>query len=92
MILHESCVGQLYANRVVHHHKDEEKSVRHEVPLPVVSQKLVILACLLADLDGCDVNGLIADKGTAEPHGYPDPVAKELNQEGEEVHVFNLCR
>ena len=80
MVLHQRRVGQLDANRVVNHHEDEEKGIRHEVLLPVVSQKFVMLTSLLVDLDGRHVNGLIAYEGTAIEHGNPDPEAEGLHK------------
>ena len=90
MVLHQSRMGQLDANSVVHGDKDEEKRVSNEVLLPIVTKQLVMLAGLLADLNWCHVDWLVTDESTAEPNSNPDPEAKELDQQGEQINVFNL--
>ena len=75
MVLHQSGVSELDADRVVHSDEDEEQGVCHEVLLAVVTQKLIVLARLIIHLDGCHVNGLVADESNGEPDSSPEPVA-----------------
>ena len=82
MVLHQSCMGQLDADSVVHCDKNEEKGVSDEVLLPIVTKQLVMLARLLVDLDWSHVDWLVTDESTAEPNSNPDPEAKELDQQG----------
>ena len=71
--------------------EDEEQGICNEVLLAIVSHLFIMLACFLVDLDRSHMDGLIATESNAVPNGDEKPEAKELNQELEEVDIFNLC-
>ena len=83
-------VRKLDLDRVVHCDEHEEQGVGHEILLPIVTQKLVIIACLLAHLDGRRMDGLLAHESHAKPNCDPDPEAKELDHEAEQIYFLGL--
>ena len=74
-------------------HRDENKQqwIGHEILLTVIAKGLIILAYLLVDLYWLRVNGLLANKGRAEPDDCPDPIAKGLNEKIDKSNFFSLC-
>ena len=83
-------VRQLDLDRVVHCDEDEEQRVSHEVLLSVVTKKLVIVAYIPVYLYGRRVDRLLAHKSHAKPNCDPDPEAKELGHEADQVYILSL--
>ena len=60
---------------VVNDHEDEEQGIYDEVLLAVVSHLLIVLTCLLVDLDWCNMDRLIAAECNTVPNRDEEPEA-----------------
>ena len=83
-------MSQLDSDGVVDGHENEEKQVSHEVVLAIVTKVFVVLANLFSYLERCHVNRVISNKRGSKPDHSEDPKAEELNQEGEQIDIFDL--
>ena len=58
--------------------------------MAIVAQLLKVFTSFFVDLDGLDMDRLVADKSCCEPNSRKAPVSQELNEKREKINIFCL--